>query len=292
MSAARPKRHLEIRKLDHLSLRLGIALDELIAVASSINQYYIVRKLRKKNGGFRTISAPQPRLKRIQLKIHKLLKEIIIDDAAHCGIKGRSNLSNAKQHTNKPMLLNLDLSSFFPSISHHLVYNMFVHSLKCSPAVSRILTRLSTYNGEVPQGGPMSTDIANLICWKIDKRLSGLARKNNITYTRYCDDLSFSGQTISEPFITKVKGIISESGFKLNAEKESFHKRTNSTRIVTGLSVNGPRPKIPKSALKKLRAEIHIFDKYESHSLTEQLLEKRQKQIRGKISYRNYIEKN
>jgi hypothetical protein len=283
------KPYLEIRKLEHLSFRLGISLDELTEVADSVNRHYLFRKRRKKNGDFRTISAPKPRLKNIQGRIHGLLREVILDDAAHCGIKGRSNLSNARQHVNKEILLSLDFRKFFPSISHHRVYNMFL-MLKCSPEVARLLTRISTVNGEVPQGGRMSTDIANLICRTIDKRISGLASKYNISYTRYCDDLSFSGQAIPESFIRKVKEIISKSGFKLNEEKETLSKK-NSPQIVTGLSVNRSRPKIPKPILRKLRAELYIFNKYESCKLSETSLEKRQRQIQGKIAYRNYIEK-
>lgn len=290
MPAPHSKAYLEIRKLDHLALRLCTPSRDLLKIAASADRHYKMWQEPKKNGGFRTISAPLPYLKKVQSKIHKLLQEIKIDDVAHCGIKGRSNLSNAKRHVNQKWLLSLDFSKFFPSISHHRVYNMFVHDLKCSPAVASLLTRLSTLNGEVPQGGPMSTDIANLVCRKIDRRLKQLALQYGIVYTRYCDDLSFSGQIIPDSFIKKVKDIIRSTGFRINKDKESLTGK-HQLQIVTGLSVNLARPKVPRKIRRKLRAEKYIFNTYEFKTLPKQLHTKREQQIRGKIAYHNYIDK-
>jgi hypothetical protein len=291
MPAPYSKPYLEIRTLKHLSYRLGISIRELEDVAASIDECYKMRKRRKKDGEFRILSVPIQQLKKIQGRIHQLLKEIIISDAAHCGIKTRSNLTNAKKHCGKQTLLNLDFKKFFDNISHHRVYHMFLHDMKCSPEVARLLTRLSTFNSGVPQGGRMSTDIANLVSGPLDRRLSGLAQKYNITYTRYCDDLSFSGQIIPVSFVKKVKEIIFQCGFKLKKEKEVICKKDR-PQIVTGLLVNGESPRVPRSVRKKFKSEIYIFEKYEAHTLTKNLYKRRVLQIEGKKAYLRYIEES
>jgi RNA-directed DNA polymerase len=105
-------------------------------------------------------------------------------------------------------LLNLDLKNFFPSISHYKVYELFHKKLDCAPKVASLLTRLSTVKGQVPQGGPMSTDIANLVMRRTDRRLRKLAKKFNINYTRFVDDISFSGKDIPTRFVIIAKEII------------------------------------------------------------------------------------
>ncbi len=291
MPAPYSKLHLEIRTLKHLAYRLGINLSELEEISRSIDECYNERKRRKKDGDFRTLSVPIPWLKKIQGRIHRLLREVNIHDAAHCGIKGRSNRTNAEQHCGKRTLLNLDFKKFFDNISHHQVYYMFRHYLMCSPQVASLLTRLSTFTGGVPQGGPMSTDIANLVCCQLDLRLSGLSKKYDLTYTRYCDDLSFSGKNIPDSFVKTAKEIIRQSGFRLK-NKENTEKRCTKDRpqIVTGLSVAGSSPKVPRSIKKAWQKEAYIFEKHEGHQLPKDLHRKKMRRIEGRKAYLRYIE--
>lgn len=279
---------LDIRTPKHLALRLSIPLAELKEVALQVESLYDSWEISKKSGGSREISSPKPRLKRIQRAVHELLLEIRVHNCAHCGIKARSNLSNANLHCGKRYLFNLDFKNFFPSISNHRVYHLFRHELNCSPEVSYLLTRISTLSSQVPQGAPMSMDIANLVCRRLDTRLEGLAKRYKITYTRHCDDLSFSGIAIPEVFIAKVKEIISQIGFGLNPEKESLCGQ-HQPQIVTGLSVNRKRPHVPRKTSRQWRKEKHVFDKYESKTLPTVLQLKRFQQIQGKTNYLNYI---
>ena len=168
---------LNLNSLEYLSRRLGFPVEELDTVAEKSASYYKFDKVPKKSGGYRDISKPFPRLKRIQSSIHNLLTELKVSDSAHGGIKGRSNLTNAKVHCNSLQVIKFDIKNFFPTISHNRVYNLFHRSLGCSPSVSSILTKLSTVKGQVPQGGPMSTDIANLVLREADKRFEGMAKK-------------------------------------------------------------------------------------------------------------------
>jgi len=91
----------------------------------------------------------------------------------------------------------------------------------------------------------MSTDIANLVCRKIDRRIEGLAPLFNTSYTRFVDDITFSGDYIPNSFIKMVKQIIAQSGYKLNSDKELLCGKHQS-QVVTGLTVNRKKPKVPK----------------------------------------------
>ncbi|MBW2470354.1 MAG: RNA-directed DNA polymerase [Deltaproteobacteria bacterium] len=199
------KNKLDIKTLKHLSKRLGFPVSELQEIASCAESLYKFDKKPKKNGGFREISKPNFRLKRVQSAIHKLLREARISNSAHGGIKGRSNLTNAKVHCNQSLLLNMDLKNFFPSISHYKVFELFHKELGCSESVASLLTKLTTVKGQVPQGGPMSTDLANLVFRKTDLRLEGLAKKFGLNFTRYRKIILAEKRVYSPWLIYKIK---------------------------------------------------------------------------------------
>lgn len=279
---------LDIRTLEHLALRLHIPLDELQEIAAKAGSLYSFKLEPKKNSGYREISKPSPRLKTIQQAIHRLLQEIKVSDCAQCGVKRRSNLTNAKIHSGKRWLFSLDFKSFYPSISNHRLYHLLHHELNCTPKVASLLTRLCTVRGQLPQGGSMSTDIANLVCRALDNRLKGLATAYGLDYSRFNDDLYFSGDIIPEKFVRKLKDIIAQTGLSMNPEKECLRGQ-HQAQIVTGLTVNRKRPKVPRETRRKWRAEKHVFSKHGSKTLPEELRRKKQQQIQGRTAYLNYI---
>lgn len=278
------KETLGIRTLDHLALRLSISLTELVEASSKVESLYWFWKEPKKNGKFRTISAPKPFLKRIQSKIHKLLQEVKILESSHGGVKGRSNLTNARIHTANKELYCLDFRKFYPSISHQRVYRLFCFELDCSPDVARMLTRLCTVRGEVPQGSPTSSDLANLVHIKLGKRIEGLAAKYRINYTHYIDDLIFSGKVIPSGFKKLTKEIIEQHGFELNLGKEIFCGR-NQCQIVTGLCVNRKTVTLPKKTRREWRAEEYAFREFKAKEMPEDLRIKKEQKIVGRNNY-------
>jgi RNA-directed DNA polymerase len=284
------KNKLDIKTLKHLSKRLGFTISVLQEIASCSKFLYKFDKEPKKNGGFREISKPHFRLKRVQSAIHKLLQEIRVSNSAHGGIKCRSNLTNAKVHCNQSLLLNLDLRNYFPSISHYRVFELFHKKLGCSESVASLLTKLTTVKGQVPQGSPMSTDLANLVFREIDLRLEGLTKQFGLNFTRYIDDLSFSGKDIPQKFIRLANQIIDQSGFVLNPEKEILSDHSM-PKIVTGLSVNRKRPNVPRNVRREVRRQAYLFQKHDAPKLTEYDAYIRDQQISGKMSYINYINK-
>lgn len=274
---------LGIRSLDHLSKRLCIPLAEIESVSSHVNSQYTSWNQPKKKGGFRKITAPMPPLKRIQSAIHQLLSEVEIPDVAHGGIKCRSNLTNAKCHAGQNHIFNLDFEKFYPNISHYRVYHLFRHELDCSPDVARLLTRLCTLDGGVPQGAPMSMDIANLVCRGLDKRLEALAQDFHLKFTRYVDDSTFSGRFIPRSFILKAKEIIVSMGFKLNSTKEQLCGRHQS-QIVTGLCVNRSKVSVPRKMKRGWRVEEHVANKYG--------VDGAEAQIKGRKAYIRYVQQS
>lgn len=282
---------LNLNTPQHLALRLGFPLNEILYVSEKVSSFYKFKQEPKKSGGFREISMPYPRLKKIQSAIHKLLTEISVSDAAHGSIKKRSNLTNAKVHCNTKQVINFDITNFFPNIPHYRVYNLFHRILGCSPPVASILTKLSTVNSQVPQGGPMSPDIANLVLRIADQEFLQIANKFNLKYTRYIDDMTFSGAIIPDCFIELVGKIISRNGLRLNKNKEQFMKN-GMAQQVTGLNVNRKKPTVPRVVRREVMKENYVFTKFEANSLDEATRYSKSQKIKGRLAYIDYINKN
>ncbi len=228
----------------------------------------------KKTGGQRLISAPMPRLKRAQRWIlREILDKVPVHDAAHGFVPGRSIVTNAAVHVGREVVVNLDLKDFFPTLDHRRVRGLF-RSLGYSQEASTILALLSTaaevdeveldgrrwyvHRGErrLPQGSPCSPAITNLVCRRLDQRLTGLAKKLGYTYTRYADDLTFSGPpTHVQRLLGAVRGVVGDEGFVVHPDKTRV-LRKGARQEVTGLVVNRGLG-VPREQLRRWRAVVH-----------------------------------
>ncbi|MBC2716060.1 MAG: RNA-directed DNA polymerase [Desulfobacteraceae bacterium] len=284
------KKTLDLWALKHLALCLDISEDELITVSENTKKYYFSWKKPKKDGTFREISDTAPRLKIIQKKLHQLLKKVVLSDAAHGGVPGRTNQSNADAHCGESFIYKLDFRSYFPSISHQRVFHLFRHELNCSNDVASLLTKLTTINGCVPQGSSTSMDIANLVCRNLDAWLIGLSKSFGLKYTRYVDDLTFSGKHIPERFKKKLKKIIKlKQWLYLNDSKESLNGK-NQEQIVTGLNIKYKKPKITRAYKRSVKKEKHILSKLSANELNDTELENSKSSVKGKENYILHIE--
>ncbi|MBE8726777.1 reverse transcriptase family protein [Flavobacterium hungaricum] len=247
---------------------------------SKINHYHTF-ELEKKSGGKRKISAPKPKLKEIQTWIlENILHQIPYTIEAHGFVKERSIVTNAQPHVNKDIVVNVDLKDFFPTITYKRVKGLFC-KLGYSEEVATILSLLCTYSeinettldgvtyyvqsGErkLPQGSPASPAISNLIVYKLDKKINGLAQKLNCSYTRYADDMSFSTTQENSSNISKLlyftKKIIASEGFIVHPEKIHV-MRKGMQQKVTGIVVNN-KLNIDRNQLRKFRALLHNIEK-------------------------------
>lgn len=215
----------------------------------------------KRGGAWRLIEAPKPRLKLIQ---HRILDEILDHlaphDAAYGFVPGRSCAEAAAKHAGEDVVLTVDLRDFFVTTPLRRVYAAF-RCLGYPHKVARTLTGLCTTSTptrvctahfgfdaanrhrtrHLPQGAPTSPALANLGALGLDRRLSGLARTFEARYTRYADDLTFSGSRDfarrTQSFLRAANAIARDEDYSLNPAKTRIMPRAT-RQTVTGIVVN------------------------------------------------------
>ncbi len=268
-----------------LAQAMGIALPELRFLAfhrrvSRISHYRRFA-IAKKTGGERIISAPMPRLKRAQYWVlDNLLAKAAIHPAAHGFVAGRSIVSNAAPHVGQAVVINLDLKDFFPSIGLPRIKGVF-RTLGLSEQVATVLALLCTeapteqvsVDGEnffvatgqrvLPQGAPTSPALTNILCRRLDARLQACAAKLGFQYTRYADDLTFSGDPaaakLAGKLLWRAKQIVIDEGFTPHPQKQQV-MRASQHQEVTGIVVN-KRPTVQRETLKRFRATLFQVEK-------------------------------
>ena len=184
----------------HLCLLLGLDGEYLQSIIYGSKSHYREFAIRKRSGGVRIISAPHYTLKYVQRWIYdNILSKVKVNYCAHGFRPKKSIVTNAKIHVENKFLLKLDLKDFFPSISINQVINVF-KDLGYSNHVSFFLSAICCVEEHLPQGAPTSPALSNIIARHLDNRLLGLAKKMGYRYTRYADDLAFSGESIKPDF--------------------------------------------------------------------------------------------
>jgi len=251
-----------IFEFNHLSKLLGMTPKYLASVINSTEDHYRNFSIPKRNKKeLREIQAPYPALLECQKWINRnILSNIPVHSAAHGYVSKKSIKTNAEEHLAQKSLLKIDLKNFFPSININRIMNVFQ---RCGYAdnVSFYLARICCYDNRLPQGAATSSYLSNVIAFTLDKRLHNMAKKLNLNYTRYADDLSFSGDKITWKAVDYISRIVEDCGFEINTNKTLLISRHNK-KIVTGLSVSGDQVKIPKKYKRKLRQELHFIMSY------------------------------
>jgi hypothetical protein len=247
--------------------------------------HYQYRVLSKKSGGIRLIESPKQRLKEIQRRILSLILDRIPSHrAAHGFMKGRSIKTFSSPHAGQPVVLRMDLQDFFLCISGARIQTLFrtvgypepVADLLggiCTNATPRRVwnecageietnrlwdTRAQYARPHLPQGAPTSPALANLCAYKMDCRLAGLAKSVGAEYTRYADDLAFSGaeefNRCVERFSTHVAVILQEEGFRVNHRKTRVMRR-GVRQHLAGLVINR-HPNVRRADFDLLKATL------------------------------------
>ena len=240
--------------------RTGHSLEDLHTIVDNIQSCYHIYKISKGNGKFRVIKAPNDALKEIQnLLLREVFYTVMPHDVAHGFVPKRSILSNAKPHVGHRMVANFDITDFFPSTKEKMVKAVLKRHYNLSDADAKLVAGLCCLHGELPQGAPTSPHLANLAMWDADVRLLEMADEHSLNYTRYADDMTFSGGWTPDGLPKMVGQIIKEYGYRLAPHKIQFygqHKR----QMVTGLVVN-EKINIPRQTRKRLRAILHDMEK-------------------------------
>lgn len=264
---------------------LGITSDQLTRFAdlrqlsalsgSYFAPHYRHHLLPKRDGGIRLIEEPKPYLNALQRRILRgLLNHVPPHQAAYGFRVGHNCIQAAAKHAGEQLVMGFDLADFFPTIRFGRIYGLF-RALGYPRAVALSLTGLCTSviptdllrhpglsaadklsNRHLPQGAPTSPVLANLCCYTLDRRLAGLAHSLGATYTRYADDLTFSGDArISRILADVVPRIIAEEGFRLNTSKTRAMSATRQQRV-TGLVIN-QHVNLSRDEYDRLKAILH-----------------------------------
>jgi len=249
------------RELSSLEQDLGISAKTLYAVSNNISKHYHKAKLPKKSGGYRNLSVPDEVMKAIQRQISEvLLIHMPVSRYAKAYRFGSSTLRNAKHHVGKQVVLKLDILHFFDSVRYSTVKDkVFPEEIYAEP-LRILLTMLCYHKDALPQGAPSSPAITNIILYEFDELIGQWCRERGIAYTRYCDDMTFSGDIDPAEVIRFVRLELKKLGFLLNEQKTRI-QRPGQQQTVTGIVVN-EKLSIPADYRRKLRQELYYCKKY------------------------------
>ncbi|WP_347312572.1 reverse transcriptase family protein [Defluviimonas sp. SAOS-178_SWC] len=271
--------------VDMLATWLGLPARQLVRFAdlnalsalsgSHFAIHYRHHLIPRKSGGLRLIEEPKPLLKRLQRRVlHGILDLVPAHPASFGFVPGRNCIGAAARHAGEAVVIAFDLADFFPSIAASRVYGLF-RAIGYPRGVARDLAGLCTTRTprevaqtpglpmpanltgrHLPQGAPTSPALANLCANALDRRLAGLAASLDAIYTRYADDLSFSGDRRIVPILTRtVPDIVVEEGFRLNPGKTRIMTAAG-RQSVTGITVN-QHVNLARADYDRLKAVIH-----------------------------------
>jgi retron-type reverse transcriptase len=261
----------------------------LYALSNSTSKHYRAIVLSKRDGGERQILAPDYLLKTVQRNILKnVLSHFPVSPFATAYRPGSTVAHNARPHLSQPQILKLDIEGFFDNISWLQVWRVF-RQTTLPNAVVTMLTHLCCYRDALPQGAATSPAISNLVMRNFDERMGCWCQERHVVYTRYCDDMTFSGEFSARQVRNKVAALLAELGLRLNKRKTAqipAHKQ----QTVTGIVVN-EKLQLSREQRRLLRQEVHFCRKFGvashlSHSdqPTESALRYLQR-LQGKIAW-------
>lgn len=244
---------------------------------------YWWHKIPKRDGSDRLLYSPNPRLKKVQ---KLLLKRVFAKLKVHPACKGfrrhESTLTHARLHVGKAVVVRIDIKDFFPRTSYDRIFNYFKY-LGWDNETARLLVTLCSRGG-LPQGAPTSPILSNLVNYRMDARLAGLAAKSKAVYSRYADDLIFSFTEDNRRFVRgvvrRVSRILYEFGYQMNKPKLRIMRQHN-RQVITGLVVN-EKAQLPRKTRRWLRAVEHHMKTGQAATLTKE-------QLQGWKSYQQMI---
>lgn len=270
----------ELISPDKLADILGVTLPALETISSQVHHLFRMED-RVIKGKTRLLSIPDEKLKSLQKQLYKrLLAHLPIHDAAYCRT-GRGVVDAVQRHQWHPYLLHLDIKNFFPSTSAARVASSFRRFGFPTDTVT-LLTKLTTYRRQLPQGAPTSVAVGNLVLARLDESLAELCRQYGLTYTRYVDDLAISGGRRTGSVEGKVRRIVQAFKWELSPKGGLF--RAGESRKLLGIMLG-----------KTLTADPVYLSDVEQETAriltAEQIIDERElRQIRGRIAWITLIE--
>ncbi len=236
---------------------------ELQRILDNINSYYYERRFdkltktgerkRNKDGSYRDriINPSTGPLKEIQerLKLY-LTRNLSMPPYAYGGVRKRDNVLNAAKHKGKKFVFQTDLQDFFPFVSCKMVCSMLV-SKGLSMNIASTITKLTTYNGHLPQGASTSSLLANLVFEKAGNEILEFCKENGLTFTTFVDDVAISSPTDFKEKTNDILSIIKSNGFRISHGKTTYK---SSAVEITGVKCKNNYLTVPDGFREKLNA--------------------------------------
>ncbi len=249
------------RELSSLAADLGFSGKALYSLSNHIERHYHRTEIPKPDGEARALLVPDPFLKAVQRSVlRNLLVWEEISPYATAYRFGGSPRANARPHVGQRQILKLDIRKFFDHLYYPLVKEKAFPAARYSEANRVLLSLLCVYRDALPQGAPTSPAISNIILKDFDNALGGWCRERRICYTRYCDDMTFSGSLDPGEVMARVRAGLAPLGLFLNGRKTTVLGPGN-RMSVTGLVVN-EKLAVPASYRRRLRQELYYCRKF------------------------------
>lgn len=281
-----------ISSISALARTLCVSEQHLVWVAHHANQFYRpLAPKTKPDGTKRQIYDPAKPLKDVQRRINRyIFSRVSFPLYLQGGIRDQRNprscKANATIHSGAHLVINEDISGFFPSIKEQQVGKMWQHFFCFPPGISLFLTRLTTHKGHLPQGSPTSSYIANLIFWEHEPAVVQRLAENHFSYSRYIDDVTISSrkhQSNAEKTysIQSIIRMCKSKGCRINRRKHRIESAGNSMQV-NNLVVNSG-VSVPKAERARIRAAVQECEKYSAQDRATQEYQKLYKRTRGRV---------
>ena len=205
----------------------------------------------------RVIEVPKPQLSRVHRRLNKLLTRIEVPEYLNSGVKGRSNVKNARDHVGKHAVLKLDIKQFYPSITQQQIMRCFVKSFSCAKDIAETLSKLCTVNGYLPTGSTISQSLSYIVNRPIFDHINIYSKSKNIKFTCYVDDLTFSGPVIPKNFCPYITSYIKKNR-SYKCHKIRTHK-ASTPKLVTGVVIVGKILKVKNKHRKCIQGLLHKY---------------------------------
>lgn len=274
--------NLAIGSIKKLASSLNVSEAYLKQVAAQPDNFYSVRPIPKRSGGFRTISDPVRELKVVQRRIvRRILSKCTFPEYLFGSIKDEDNprdfVRNAQYHVQAKEVIAFDIDSFFPSIQPQFIKRVFKFLLRFPDDVANLLVSLVTLNGGLPQGAPTSSYLANLLFYDVEHKVVKTLRSKGFFYSRLVDDITISSLKsipgTERTFVyDQIKKMLSEKRLKISDKKyaitntSTYGKKT----IVTGLVVENNLVKLPKEKIAQIGKRVYELRNKAEVSTTDQ----------------------
>jgi len=277
-------------------------------------RHYHYRVLAKRFGSVRLIEAPKPRVKDRQRQILIwILEKVPPHPDVHGFVKGRSIKTFVAPHVGRRVVLRMDLRDFFPTFGGVRVQNVF-RTLGYPEAVADLLGGICTNatpqdvwnhigpdvdrellnearrlyaRPHLPQGAPSSPALANISFYRADCRLSALAKSAGASYTRYADDLAFSGakkfEKSVERFALHIAAVLLEEGFRVNHSKTRVMRR-GVRQHLAGLVTN-QKTNVVRRDFDQLKAVLTNCVRHGPESQNRERLPHFRAHLEGRVSF-------